>query len=86
MKRMPMTDVAVVIREDTGIVQSKDGQGLADIAHVLCDSCKTVRPIPNIYIGGYGTGPFTRFTKEFGELVKDEFSLSEYMAAQSKQS
>jgi hypothetical protein len=45
-----MTDVAVVIREDTGVIESKEGQELSAISHVRCDNCKSLRPIPNAYL------------------------------------
>ena len=45
-----MTDVAVVIREDTGVIESSEGRELSAISHVRCDNCKTVRPIPNAYL------------------------------------
>jgi hypothetical protein len=45
-----MTDVAVVVREDTGVIESSESRDLSAISHVRCDSCKTVRPIQNAYL------------------------------------
>lgn len=55
---MAEDEVAIAIREDTGVIKSRDGATLSDLAHVRCDSCKTVRPIPNAYLvdEAYGAG------------------------------
>lgn len=45
-----MTEVAAVTREDTGVVQTSEGTELSAISHVLCDNCRTVRPIQNAYL------------------------------------
>lgn len=43
-------EVAVANREDTGVIEGRDGGELTDIAHVRCDCCKSLRPILNAYL------------------------------------